>query len=112
MPQHFVETFVGVQPADAEQIEVSYSRETLVLRYIDWREEPQSVEFPETLAFRWQEQDDVATPRDDMTYQVMNSQWLASQVSGMPGSDGYVHYKLCFNACGVLDIICKEIQKP
>jgi len=110
MSEYFVETYVGVHTADAEKVEVSYSNDTLVLRYVDWHEEPKFVEFKETLAFRWQELDDVTTPRDDMTYQVKNSQWLASQVSGIPARDGFAHYKLCFNACGVLDILCKAVS--
>lgn len=111
MSEHFLETFVGVHTADAEEVEISYSDGTLVLRYVDWKEEAQSANFPDTLAFRWQETDDVTTPRDDTTYKVANSSWLASQISGIPAQNEYVHYKLSFNACGVLDIICKEIQK-
>lgn len=112
MPQRFVETFIGVHTADAERVEINYSNETLFLSYIDWQEQPQTAEFRDTLAFRWQEHDDVTTPREDTTFQVLESSWLASQVADIPGREEFVHYKLCFNACGVLDIICKEIQKP
>lgn len=91
MSEHFLETFVGVHTADAEEVEISYSDGTLVLRYVDWKEEAQSANFPDTLAFRWQETDDVTTPRDDTTYKVANSSWLASQISGIPAQNEYVH---------------------
>jgi hypothetical protein len=109
MLDQFVETYLGIHTADAEQIELSFANGTLLVRYVDWQEQRREQALPETLAFRWQEYDDNAPPRDDTTYEVRQSAWLEAQVHGIPNNDRFRHYKLCFNACGVLDVLCQEV---
>ncbi|XLZ71020.1 hypothetical protein ABT364_03380 [Massilia sp. SR12] len=109
MTQKFRQMYVGVEPADAENIELSYVRGNLMLRYVDWREAHRSAEFIDVLAFRWQEYDDLNTPRDDSTYCIENSAWLEEQTPLSQFRDTYAHYKICFNACGVLDVLCQKL---
>jgi hypothetical protein len=107
MPEQFVEIFIGVHPADAEQVGLMYKDQRLTLKYVDWNQNLQCVEFKETIAFRWQERDEGLAPRDDTTYKVLNSEWLRNQISRPLDLEEYAHYKILFNVCGVLDLICK-----
>jgi len=105
----FLPVFIGPHTADAEQVQIAFSMGSLVLQFVDYKEEHCRFEFHDTLAFRWQERDDAETPRDDTTYRVIGSRWLREQVADIPNREAYAHYKLCFNACGVLDLLCREI---
>ncbi len=108
----FVQVDIGVHTADAEDVAVQFSSGDIVLTFVDWREQPQRTVFNDVLAFRWQEFDEEGI-RNDVVYEVEQSSWLArqAQLQGVP-SAGYVHYKLCFNACGALDVLCKRIGGP
>lgn len=108
----FVQVDIGVRTADAEKVAVQFSSGDLVLTFVDWREQPRRAVFTDVLAFRWQEFDEQGI-RDDVVYEVEQSDWLArqTQLQGVPGA-GYVHYKLCFNACGTLDVLCKRVGGP
>ena len=105
----FVQVDIGVHTADAEDVAVQYSLGDLVLTFVDWQEQPRRKVFGDVLAFRWQEFDEDGI-RDDVVYEVKGSDWLArqAQLQGV-ASDGYVHYKLCFNACGCLDVLCRRV---
>lgn len=109
MNEEFTPAAVSVQTADAEQVSITYRQGDLILEYIDWQEHACRVAFADTLAFRWQEYDDAVTPRDDSTYQLIHSAWLKAQTVGLTDPEQYAHYKLCFNACGVLDLLCRKI---
>ncbi len=105
----FVEVDIGVETADAEKVGVQFSSGDIVLSFVDWRAQPRRTVFTDVLAFRWQEFDEEGI-RADVVYEVMQSDWLVRQakLQGVQ-SAGYVHYKLCFNACGTLDVLCKRI---
>ena len=110
----FHEANIGMHTADAEDISIQYNEGDLLLRYVDWQEQPKAFTFVEALAFRWQEFDDEARGqdiRDDMAYRVTDSPWLTRQceLQAEP-AEQFTHYKLCFNACGVLDVICKSVE--
>lgn len=96
---------LGFSPADAESVELLYQFGDLLVRYKDGREIEQEKKFHDVLAFKWQAFDDDA-PRNDVSYEVQNSQWLKSQakVQEVP-PEGYVHYRICFNENGVLDVL-------
>ena len=106
----YVEADIGIHTADAENVSIQYVEGDVLLRYVDWQEKSRAFTFSEVLAFRWQEFDDQGI-RDDMAYQVTDSPWLQRQceLQAEP-TDHYVHYKLCFNACGVLDLICRGVE--
>ena len=86
-----------------------YQDQALKVSYVDWQEEPKTVVLGEVFSFKWQERDLDSAPRDDTTFQVLESTWLREQTNGMPGAESLVHYKVLFNACGVLDVICSEV---
>lgn len=103
-----VQVDIGVHTADAEEVAIQFSGGDLVLTFIDWMEQPRRAVFKDVLGFRWQEFDEEGI-RDDVVYEMKDSDWLAHQcrLQGV-ASDGYVHYKLCFNACGSLDVLCSR----
>ena len=93
--------------ADAEEVAVQLSSRGLVLPFIDCQERPRRAVFTNVLAFRWQEFDEKDI-RDDVVYEVRDSGWLAQQAKLQAVDvEGYVHHKLCFNACGTLDLLCR-----
>lgn len=108
MAEQLVERYVGVHTADAEAIELAFVRGDLVVRYVNWKEEPCVATFVDVLAFRWQEFESDA-PRDDTTYEVLGSEWLQrqAQLQAVEAS-AHAHYRLCFNACGMLDVLCRR----
>jgi len=105
----FVAVDIGVHTADAEDVALQFSSGDLILTFVDWQEQPRRAVFPDVLAFRWQEFDENDI-RDDVVYEVTDSDWLARQAKLQAvKAEGYVHYKLCFNACGTLDVLCRRV---
>src|SRR5204863_226416 len=106
----YVEANLGVSTADAERVALRMEGGDLHLSFVDWKEQPRSLIFREVLAHRWQELDE-PVPRDDTTFEALDSPWLARQAN-LQGvaPDGYAHYVLCFNACGVLDVLARRLS--
>lgn len=96
---------IGVSAADAENVELLYRFGDLLLRYRDWEEQEREKKFFDVLAFRWKEFANQA-PRDDSSFEIVNSTWLTVQAKAqeVEPSD-YIHYRICFNGNGVLDVI-------
>lgn len=107
---HCVVANLGVSTADAEQVEFRYEKGNLFLRFVDWREQPRELVFQDVIAFRWQELDEPELDiRDDTTYEVVDSEWLSRQAQLQAADcENHAHYKLCFNACGALDVLAKR----
>jgi hypothetical protein len=102
-----VEVYLGVSTADADNIDLHFDGADLVLSFVDWQEVPRQLIFRNVLAFRWQDFDETGI-RDDTTYEVLESEWLAQQadLQGVKAAvENYAHYKLCFNAVGMLDVV-------
>jgi hypothetical protein len=107
----FVQVDIGVHTADAEDVAVQFSSGDFVLTFVDWQEQPRRKVFGDVLAFRWQEFDEEGI-RDDVVYEVRDSDWLARQARLQAvEAEGYAHYKLCFNACGTLDVLCRRVEE-
>ncbi len=105
---HFIDTHLGLSTADAESVALQHDGSDLVLTFVDWQERTIRHEFEEVLAFKWG-QDTGGAPRDDQTYIVEGSEWLAHEAGLAEESpDRFVHYKLCFNAVGVLDVLARS----
>lgn len=101
---------LGFSTADAEDVKLRYEGGNLVLSFRDWREEVKEVRFLDTLGFRWQEFDE-KNLRDDTSYEVLNSLWLEKQAKiQVANAEEYAHYKLCFNTCGVLDVLARKYK--
>jgi hypothetical protein len=106
-----VEKNLGVSTADGEDVHLQYDGDDVILAFTDWNERSCELVFRDVLAFRWQECDEEGI-RDDTTYEVTESSWLArqAQLQGVNASD-YAHYKLCFNACGSLDVLARRMKE-
>lgn len=103
-----VQVDIGVHTADAEDVAVQLHGDRLLLTYVDWRERPQRKMFVDVLAFRWQEPE-LDELRDDVVYEVVGSPWLERQCELQAVSiEERAHYELRFNACGVLDVVCRR----
>jgi hypothetical protein len=104
----YVEAKLGVTTADAEKVVTRFENGDLHLSFVDWQGHPRSIIFRDVLAYRWQELDD-AVPRDDTTFEALDSPWLERQAAlqAVP-PNAYAHYVLCFNACGVLDVLARR----
>ncbi len=100
--------------ADAEYPRIITERGSLRVTYRDWREELVALVFHEVIAFVWDDGDaavDLAH-RDDCSYVVHNSPWLSRhrQVGTLTPSESYRHFKLCFNAAGVLQVLAARLE--
>ncbi len=107
-----VEVDLGISTADADNVEVHFDGGDLVLTFLDWQEVPRQVIFRGVLAYRWQDFDETGI-RDDTTYEVLESEWLAQQadLQGVKAAvENYAHYKLCFNTVGMLDVVGLKLK--
>jgi len=96
---------LGMSPADAESVQLSYRFGDLYVRFTSWDEKDVEAKFYDVLAFSWQEFD-FDQLRKNVCYEVSDSSWLASQAKLQElNPEDYIHYKVCFNANGVLDLI-------
>jgi hypothetical protein len=100
-----------VSTADAEDVRMRHEEDALWVAFRDWQDREISVVFRGVLGFRWQECDETVI-RDDMTYEVVNSPWLGQQarLQSVNASD-YTHHKLCFNACGMIDVLARSVDQ-
>lgn len=101
----------GFSTADAESVEVHFSGSSLILTFVDWQGANIKFTFEDVIAFKWEDDLDEPTVKDDICYEVEDSTWLhrkSSQDSAI-SIEEYGHYKLCFNEYGAaLDILCKR----
>jgi hypothetical protein len=101
----YVEASLGISTADAEQVTLQFDGSRLSLSFVDWQEKQRVLVFGQVLAFRWQEFDEAGI-RNDVSYEVVESEWLARQAQLQAvNPELYAHYKLCFNAAGTLDVV-------
>ena len=106
---------LGFSVADGEKIELSYEVQTLRVSFLDWQEKQVSFLCRDTLALRWQEAGYTLSDqeRDDSTYEVIDSAWLRQHKDQSMTWEGptFHHYKLNFNAAGILEMICSNIER-
>ena len=110
MPK-LIEVDLGFATADGERVALSYQSGGLTLSFEDWTGQIRETHFDDVLAFAWGELDEEGI-RDDQCYEVLESRLLARQASlqAVHPSE-FAHYKLCFNACGVLDVVCRRLAR-
>jgi hypothetical protein len=101
---------LGFSVADGEQVSLVFSGGDLLLSFIDWCEHRVEHRFKDALAFRWSSRPTVETPRDDSTFVVPESSWLAEEVRLEACSDpeNFAHQVLCFNAEKVLEVLSRR----
>ena len=114
MPERYVPLSETFSTADAESPMLAFEQGTLRLRFLDWQEREVRLRFPETVAFRWEDGDAAvaAEHRNDASYRVEDSGWIRRlRESGTVGeADAVTHFKLCFNALGVLEVIAANLE--
>ena len=106
---------MGFSVSDAEDPKFKYDGENLKVSFIDWREQQIDLLCSDVIALRWQraEYQIDESDRYDSTCIVHNSKWLKAhndQHETWPNAQ-FNHYKLNFNAAGILELICTKIIK-
>lgn len=84
-----------------------------MLEFTDWRERKMRVRFTNAAGIRWQELDSTGPEdRDDAVFEIVESTWLADYLrhGARAAADELRHYRLCFNASGVLDVLAGSMN--
>jgi hypothetical protein len=106
---------LGFSVADGEDLVVTLQRQCLTVTFVDWQETKVAFVCPDAIAVRWQEAEYVISPseRNDSVYEVLDSFWLKQhqQQGCVPEAVAFHHYKMNFNAAGVLEVICSKVEK-
>jgi len=102
---------LGFSTADGAQPEIQFVRGDIHFSFLEWEEQPVRFIASDVRAFSWLEELDIPSLRDDVTYEVDDSDLIQKYYdwNAMSPKDGYRHFKLCFNAAGVFDVVCKTI---
>lgn len=110
MPKYVIIN-LGFSTADGERPEMQFVGGDIRFSFLNWREQLVRFTASDVRAFSWLEELDVSGVRDDMTYEVLESDLIQKYCDWnlMSSEDGYRHFKLCFNAAGVFDVVCKSI---
>jgi hypothetical protein len=105
----FAPVHLGCSTADAERPELRYAADELTVRFRDWREQWVELRFTGVVAFQWNDGEVALAPgdRDDGTDHARDSPWLRSHAAAgtVATGEGHGHYKLGFNAVGVLEVL-------
>jgi len=100
--------------ADAQLAQIANFGDSLCLRFKDWQEKSVIVHFRDVIAYSWDDGDAAIEPshRDDCSYIVHDSPWLARHVAvgNVQASQEVKHFKLCFNATGVLQVLASMLE--
>ena len=106
---------LGFSCADATNISFQYKNEDLVLSFLDWQEKPVSIRCKNLLGFKIQRAEYYISnsERDDSSYLVKDSNWVKAHVSqgSCTITEKYYHYKINFNACCVVEVLCTKLTK-
>jgi hypothetical protein len=100
--------------ADAECPAFVYERGELRATFRDWREQTVRLLFHDVVGVSWDDGDAAVAlcHRDDASYVVVDSEWLQRHraVGTLTPSGEYRHFKLCFNAAGVLQVLASRLE--
>ena len=106
---------IGFSVADAEDIKFRFDGEHLILEFIDWREQPVSVKFKNMIGYRYQLAEYQLSDKErfDSTHIVKDSEWVRIHLEQGEdwNSQEWYHYKLNFNAGGIVEVLCTAIEK-
>ena len=105
----YTDLSLGFSTADAEDVQLEFDGSDLVLTCLDWQENRVRYSFRDVLAYRWGQDVEVEGLRDDQAYEILESPWLEREAAlAAVDCREYGHYKLCFNGCGVLDVLSRK----
>ena len=104
----------GFSVADGEDVRLTKGDQGLILQFRNWQEEQIQALFVDAVSYRWDQidWDLLEGERFDSTHVIANSEWLREHVAqrSIEENEGYVHYRLNFNACGTLQVLAKSIM--
>ena len=105
----------GFSVADAENVTYSYDGEHLYIHFVDWQENQIKVKCENTFGFKFQSAEYQLSEdeRFDSVYLVYNSQWIEyhKEQDAAWSSEEWKHYKLNFNECCVIEVLCSKLDK-
>ena len=114
MPETFEPLHESFSTADAEAPGLVFEQGSLHVRFRDWQARDVNITFRDSVAFSWDEGDAAVSNdhRDDVSYIVVGSDWVTRHLDGgsIMVKERYRHYKLCFNAIGVLQVIATGLD--
>ena len=113
MDEQYIPLKDAIHTADAENPRLVFANGEMIFRYTDWQEIEREIKFFDVVGYKWQDEVEIGFPeRDDMPYQVKESKWIEElkNLHVIDSNDEYKHYKLCFNACGVLDVVFRKLE--
>lgn len=109
MTVRYVPLSADFSTADAENPEILFFGDSLRVRFKDWQERIVVVIFDHVIAYSWDDGDASVEHghRDDCAYLVLGSPWLARHrtAENLRVEPETKHFKLCFNAIGVLQVL-------
>ena len=114
MECHYEPLRESFSTADAEKPHITLDRGVFRVTYRDWRENVVTLLFHGVVACSWDDGEVAvdANHRDDCSYIVHDSPWLARHlaVGTVMAPDDVRHFKLCFNAAGVLQVLASKLE--
>ena len=114
MPETFEPLHESFSIADADAPCLIYTQGLLHVRFKDWREQEVELRFFDVIAFSWDEGEAALDKahRDDASYLVIGSEWLKRHidVNNVYADERHHHYKLCFNAAGILQVLAQSLK--
>jgi hypothetical protein len=102
----------GFSVADAEYPSFSLREGRLLLEFVDWQEQQVRVSFSGVAGVKWHE---LSSPgpedRDDAVFEIEESSWLEAylQEGSRATNESLRHFRLCFNAIGLLDVLASTM---
>jgi len=103
---------LGFSTADGEHPVIHYEGGELHFRFTNWQESPVEFVASGVLHFAWSDELFEQGLREDTTYEVFDSPLVERlrDCNAVPSNTPLRYFKLCFNAQGVFDVVCKEIR--
>lgn len=106
---------LGFSIADAEDIAFKFDGSDLVLEFKGWKEEQISIKCENTLGFKYQvaEYEIDESERFDSCHIVNESDWVKEHLKQGETweNENWIHYKLNFNAAGVVEVLCSKLAR-
>ena len=106
---------LGFSVADAEDIAFKFDGSDLLVEFTDWQETRITIKCENTLGIKFQnaEYELSELERFDSCHIVHDSDWVREHLKQGEAWSGenWCHYKLNFNAVGVMEILCAKLAK-
>ncbi|MFW6365567.1 MAG: hypothetical protein ACOC2H_03710 [Spirochaetota bacterium] len=103
---------INITPSGAKDVHVSYSSNgTVHLDFMDYLEKKVNVTFSDVMAFRYIAIDEDAVGRKDQIYEVLESEWLKTELSDYSEEEqeALTHFIFCFDTYNkAFHVICSR----